>query len=193
MPCSVYRLLLKDPDCTKLTPSDLQLGTYTNNKVKLIGAWELYVVHPAIKSIEPVTFFVTHNEGSVLISCTTNLALGLIEPHVSSDQLPSGSNIISSSADQPRNSKPQLNVYMLMEASITSKLTTNPKKISDVCSKKEQSQLIPKSNEYQVNQCMEVPVQDETRKWEYQTNVKRGGKNCQETPNVKKGASEASK
>ena len=68
MPCSVYQLLFKDPDCIKLALNDLQLGTYTNNKVKLIGACELYMVHPSTKSTEAVTFFVTHNEGSVLIS-----------------------------------------------------------------------------------------------------------------------------
>ena len=62
MPCSVYQLLFKDPDCTKLAPSDLQLGTYTDNKVKLIRACELYVIHPSTKTIELVTFFVTHNE-----------------------------------------------------------------------------------------------------------------------------------
>ena len=55
MPFSVYQLLFKDPDCIKLAPSDLQLGTYTNNKAKLIGAFELYVVHPSTKSIEAVT------------------------------------------------------------------------------------------------------------------------------------------
>ena len=58
MPCSV---LFKDPDCTKLALSDLQLGTYTNKKVKLIGAFELYVVHPSTKSIETITFFVAPN------------------------------------------------------------------------------------------------------------------------------------
>ena len=63
MPCSIYQLLLKDPDCIKLSPSDLELGTYTNNKVKLIGACELYVIHPSTKSIDAVTFFVAHNEG----------------------------------------------------------------------------------------------------------------------------------
>ena len=68
MPCSVCQQLFKDPDYTKLALSDLQLGTYTNNKVKLIQACELYVVHPSTNSIEPVTFFVSHNEGSVIIS-----------------------------------------------------------------------------------------------------------------------------
>ena len=132
MPCSVYQLLFKDQDCIKLAPSDLQLGTYTNNKVKLIGACELYVVHPSINSIETVTFFVAHNEGSVLISTTTSLALVLIKPHASLNYLPPGSNIISSSADQPINDKSQLNVHMLMEKSKTSKLTSSTKKIFEV-------------------------------------------------------------
>ena len=113
MPCSVYQLLFKDPDCTKLAPSDLQLGTYTDSKAKFIGAFELYVVHPSTKTIEALTFFVTHNEGHVLISCTTSLALGLIQSHVSLDNSLLGSNVISSNADQPRNDKSQWNVHML--------------------------------------------------------------------------------
>ena len=117
VPCSVYQLLFKDPDCTNLALSDLQLSTYTNNKVKLIGACELFVVHPSTKFIKAVTFFVACNEGSVLISCTTSLALGLIMIHASLYHLPPGSNVISSSADQPINDKSQLNVHMLQEKS----------------------------------------------------------------------------
>ena len=141
------------------------------------------MIHPSTKFIEPVPFVVAHNEGSVLMSCTTSLAIGLIKPHASLDQLPPGSNIISSSADQPRNDKSQLNVHLLMGKSKTSKLIRGTKKISDMCSKKEQHQLISKSKEYQVHQCVEVPVHDETGKWECQANVKKGDKNCQETPN----------
>ena len=73
MPCSVYQLLFKDPDCTNLALSDLQLGAYTNKKVELIGACELYVEHPTTKSIEAVTFFVACSEGGVLILYTTIL------------------------------------------------------------------------------------------------------------------------
>ena len=97
------------------------------------------MVHPSTKSIEAVTFFVAHNEGSVLISCTTSLALGLIKPHASLDHLPPGGNIMSSSADQPINDKSQLNFHMLSEKSNTSKLTTSAKKISAVCSNQEKS------------------------------------------------------
>ena len=137
----------------KLAPSDLQLGTYTNNKVKLIGVCELYVVHPSTKSIKAVTFFVAHNEESVLISCATSLALGLIKPHASLDHLPPGGNIISSSADQPINDKSQLNVHMLLEKLKTSKLTTSTKMISAVCSNQEQSSTICSSKDQFSNMC----------------------------------------
>ena len=33
---SMYKYLFKDPDCAKIAPSNLQLGTYTNKKVKII-------------------------------------------------------------------------------------------------------------------------------------------------------------
>ena len=35
MPVSIYKYLFKDPDCAKIAPSDLQVGTYTNHKVKI--------------------------------------------------------------------------------------------------------------------------------------------------------------
>ena len=51
MPVSMYNLF-KDPDCTKIAPSDLQLGTYTNKKVKSIGSCNIYVTHPDIRCME---------------------------------------------------------------------------------------------------------------------------------------------
>ena len=142
------------------------------------------MVHPSTKSIEAVTFFVAHNEGSVLISCT-GLDLGLIKPHASLDHLPPGSNFISSSADQPINDKSQLNVHMLLEKSKTFKLITSAEKISAMCSRKEQSQLIPKSKEYHVNQCGLQENKGSTNEQEYKANVCiEGDKNCQETLNV---------
>ena len=41
MPVSIYKYLFKDPDCAKIAPSDLQLGTYTNKKVKILGSCNL--------------------------------------------------------------------------------------------------------------------------------------------------------
>ena len=121
------------------------------------------MVHPSTKSFEALTFFVAYSEGSVLISCITSLALGLIKPHASLDHLPPGCNIISSSADQPINDKCQLNIYMLLEKSKISKLITRAKKISAMCSRKEQSHFLPKSKEYHVNQCVMQENKDSTR------------------------------
>ena len=45
-------------------------------------------------------FFVASNKGSILISCATSLALGLIKPHDRLDHLPPEDNVISSSADK---------------------------------------------------------------------------------------------
>ena len=49
--------LFKDPDCAKIAPSDLQLGTYTNKKVKFIGFYNLYVIHPDTRCMEEIPFF----------------------------------------------------------------------------------------------------------------------------------------
>ena len=56
MPVIMYKYLFKDPDCAKIAPSDLQLGTYTNKKVKIIGSCKLYVIHPHTTCIEEIPF-----------------------------------------------------------------------------------------------------------------------------------------
>ena len=46
MPASFYKLVSQDPDCTKLAPSSkLEIGTYTTNKIKVVGSCVLYMVH----------------------------------------------------------------------------------------------------------------------------------------------------
>ena len=40
----------------------------------------IYFIHPDTRGIKEIPFLVTSNEGSILISCTTSLALGLIQP-----------------------------------------------------------------------------------------------------------------
>ena len=56
MPLSIYKYLFKDPDCAKIAPSDLQLGTYTNKKVKILGSCNLYITYPDTRCITEVTF-----------------------------------------------------------------------------------------------------------------------------------------
>ena len=98
------------------------------------------------------------NEGSILILCTTSLALGLIKPHEKLDHPPSegNRNVISSSVDKiKKKDESQFNVHMLSrkpnlktsneeapimcsrdEHSVTS---SNREQFKDGCSKKEQS------------------------------------------------------
>ena len=80
MPMSVYKLVFQDPDYKKLAPSKLEIDTYTTNTVKLVGSCMFYLVAPDIKPLQEVTLYVASNNGSVLLSCVTTLAPGLIQP-----------------------------------------------------------------------------------------------------------------
>ena len=46
MPVVVYQLMFKDPSLKKLTPSTLEIETYMNDIVKIIGLCQFYLVHP---------------------------------------------------------------------------------------------------------------------------------------------------
>ena len=100
MAVSIYKYLFKDPDCAKIAPSDLELGTCTKKKVKILGSCNLYILHPDTRCITEATSFVASNEGSIITSCATSLALGLIKPDDRLDHLPPEGNVISSSADK---------------------------------------------------------------------------------------------
>ena len=95
MPASVYKLVFQDPDCKKLAPSKLEIGIYMTDTVKLVGSWVFYLVHPVTKCLQEVTFYVASNNDSVLLSCTTTLALGLIQTSSRLDFLPPRASLIS--------------------------------------------------------------------------------------------------
>ena len=112
IPAGVYKLVFKDPDCKKLEPSKLEIGTYTTITVKLVGSCVFYLVHPDTKCLQEVTFYVTSNNGSVLLSCVTMLTLGLIQPHTRLDYLPPKPSLIVNSADLPKKTKSQGKVHV---------------------------------------------------------------------------------
>ena len=89
MPASVYCLIFKDPEM-KITPCKMQIGTYMVDTVKIVGSCTFYVVQPDRKKLVPVTFYVGTNDGSVLLSCKTTLALDLIQPRLRLDYLTHG-------------------------------------------------------------------------------------------------------
>ena len=136
MPVSVYKLVFQDPDCKKLAPSKLEIGTYTTNTVKLVGSCVFYLVHPDTKCLQEVTFYVASNNGSVLLSCVTTLALGLIQPCTRLDYLPPRASLITSSADHPKKTKSQISVHVSKKESevsnhkgMVSKLITSKEQI----------------------------------------------------------------
>ena len=140
-----------DQDCKKLAApsSKLQIRTYTTDKIKVIGSYTLFVVHPDTKCSKEVTFHVTSHEGSVVLSCVTTLELSLIQLHDNFDFISSSASLISSNSDHPRKKRSPKNI-------LVSKPSHN------VCSSKGQSHIVLPSNEYQVNQCVVFADQDET-------------------------------
>ena len=105
MPASVYQLVFNDTKMQKLALSNLQVGTYTTDTVKIVGSCTFYLVHPDNKKLIEVTFYVAMNNGSVLLSCKTTLLLGLIQPRPRLDYLPPRASFITSSADHPKKIK----------------------------------------------------------------------------------------
>ena len=88
MPASIYQLVFKDPEMKKIKPCKMQISTYTADTVKIIGSCIFDVVHPDTKKLVPVTFYVANNNGSMLLSCKTTLALQFIQPWSRLDYLP---------------------------------------------------------------------------------------------------------
>ena len=105
MPASVYKLVFNYPELKKLAPSYLDIGTYTTDSVKIVGSCLFYLVNPDTKKLQEMTFYAAKNYGSVLLSCTTTLAPGLIQPHTRLDYLPPRASLLTSSLDHPRETK----------------------------------------------------------------------------------------
>ena len=49
MPTAIYCLMFQDPGLRKLTPSSMEIETYTNDVVKIIGTCQFNLVHPESK------------------------------------------------------------------------------------------------------------------------------------------------
>ena len=105
MPASIHQLVFKDLEMKKIKLCKMQISTYTADTVKIIGLQIFNVVHPDTKTLVPVTFLVTNNDGGVLLSCKTTLALQLIQPQSRLDYLPPWASLITSTNDHPKKTK----------------------------------------------------------------------------------------
>ena len=116
MPALLYKLVFKDPSMEKLIPNKLQIGTYTNVTVRIVGTCKLYLGHPDTKKLTETIFYVATNDGSVLLSCKSTLALDLIQPRSRMDYLPPRASLITSMQDHPKKTK-QVPVPVKMHSS----------------------------------------------------------------------------
>ena len=57
MPMAIYCLMFKDQGLRKLTPSNMEIETYTNEVVKIIGMCYFYLVRPESKQLMKVFSF----------------------------------------------------------------------------------------------------------------------------------------
>ena len=112
MPASAYKLVFCGPDLKKLTPSRLEIGTYTTNTVMLVHSCTFYLVHPNTKQLQGVTFYVATNNGSVLLSCATIPAFGLIQLNTKLNYLPSRASLITCNVIHPKKTKSQLAIHV---------------------------------------------------------------------------------
>ena len=94
-------MTFNDPEVKQLAPSDISLRVYTDHKVHILGKYEFYMLHPDMKKPNMVIFYTVNNEGSVLLSCTTLLALDLIQTRPHLDYLSRRATLINSTADHP--------------------------------------------------------------------------------------------
>ena len=78
MPALVYKLLFHDPNLEKLTANKLQIGTYTNDTVKIVGTCKPYLDIQIHMELVETIFHVATNDGSMLLSCKSALELDLI-------------------------------------------------------------------------------------------------------------------
>ena len=79
MPLGIYQTIIDDLKKEKLLPTGIQVTTYNDSTLDLIGRCTLYLQHPKACSQVTAIFYVTQEEGSVLLSCSTSLKLKVIE------------------------------------------------------------------------------------------------------------------
>ena len=105
MPMAVYCLMFKDPGLKKLTPSNMEIETYTTEVAKIIGMCYFCLVHPNSKQLMKVMFLLQKKNGSILLSCRTTIELGLIKPCTCLHYLPPKARLLTSTCNQPSKTK----------------------------------------------------------------------------------------
>ena len=93
--------IFDDSKRQKLLPTGIQVTTYNDSTLDLIGRCTLHLQHPNTPEKMAATFYVTQDEGSVLLSCSTSLKLEVIEVP-EQRPVPPYMPIYTSSIDKPK-------------------------------------------------------------------------------------------
>ena len=158
MPASVYQLLFKDPEMKQIKPCKMQISTYTADTVKIIGSCIFNVVHVDMKKLVPVTFHIANNDGSVLLSCKTSLALQLIKPQSKLDYLPPWASLITSTMDHPKKTKMTALKVHWSEQEVSDQMQQPPSKalMSRNTVQKQDSVIMITSKEQILSKCPDI-------------------------------------
>ena len=101
----INKLVFNDPEVKKLAPSNLDIGTYTTNTVKIEGSCLFIWSTQTLKKLQEVTFYVAK---MMVVSCypaLQHLCFGLKQLHTRLDYLPPRSSWITSPLDNSRKTK----------------------------------------------------------------------------------------
>ena len=98
MPAAVYKQLTGDTELKSLGPVKCTMRVYTTEAIKNLGSLKVFVKYPGRKP-EPITFNITDQQDSVLLSCEDVLKLHLLTPKPDLEDMVEGSKLIASQAD----------------------------------------------------------------------------------------------
>ena len=110
--------------------------------VKIVGTCKLYLVHPDTKKLIETIFYVTTQDGSVLLSCKSTLTLDLIQPRSRLDNLPPRASLITSAQDHSKKTK-QVQAPVQINSSKQLSTQSQPKEETSITSNVQDSLQVP--------------------------------------------------
>ena len=99
--------------------------SHSNDSVlQLVGRCKLHMLHPNTWQKLATTFYITHDEGSVLVSCATSLELELITIKARLNEVPKHIPIYTSALDTPQHTDPyRVNTVAISVSNQSSKIS----------------------------------------------------------------------
>ena len=113
----------------------------------IVGTCKLYLVHPDTKQLIEFIFYVATNDGSVLLSCKSTLALDLMQPKSRLDYLVPRAGLITSTHDHPKKTK-QVQAPVQIHSSKQLPAQSQPKADTSKPSNMQESLQVPEMKQH---------------------------------------------